>query len=109
MSDYFAGSGWSQTYAKKAVPVLVNLAESHRATTYTELAKILLVSQKNFREFRISGRPVALGKIDENRHCFLGVRLRPARPSEVIAHIAFRSLLRATSAALAFAHGLIAR
>lgn len=42
MSDYFAGSDWSQTYAKKALPVLVNLAESHRATTYTELAKILL-------------------------------------------------------------------
>jgi hypothetical protein len=42
MSDYFAGSDWSQTYAKKALPVLVSLAESHRATTYTELAKILL-------------------------------------------------------------------
>ena len=39
MSDYFAGSDWSQTYAKKALPVLVNLAESHRATTYTELAE----------------------------------------------------------------------
>jgi len=46
MSDYFAGSGWSQTYAKKAVPVLVNLAESHRATAYTELAKILLGDKK---------------------------------------------------------------
>ena len=42
MSDYFAGSAWSETYAKKALPVLVSLAESHRATTYTELAKILL-------------------------------------------------------------------
>src|ERR1700675_484818 len=42
MSDYFAGSDWSQTYAKEALPVLVSLAESHRATTYTELAKILL-------------------------------------------------------------------
>ena len=42
MSDYFAGSDWSQTYAKKALPVLVDLAESHRATTYTELATILL-------------------------------------------------------------------
>jgi hypothetical protein len=41
MSDYFAGSGWSQTYAKKALPVLVNLAESQRATTYTELASLL--------------------------------------------------------------------
>ncbi len=35
MSDYFGGSDWSQTYAKKALPVLVNLAESRRATTYT--------------------------------------------------------------------------
>ena len=42
MSDCFAGSDWSQTNAKKALPVLVSLAESHRATTYTELAKLLL-------------------------------------------------------------------
>jgi hypothetical protein len=41
MSDYFAGSDWSQTYAKKALPILVNLAESQRATTYTELASLL--------------------------------------------------------------------
>jgi len=46
MSDYFAGSDWSQTYAKKALPVLVSLAESHRKTTYTELAKILLGDKK---------------------------------------------------------------
>lgn len=46
MSDYFAGSAWSQTYAKEALPVLVNLAESRSATTYTELAKILLGDQK---------------------------------------------------------------
>jgi hypothetical protein len=32
MSDYFTGSDWSQTYAKKALPVLVNLAESHRVS-----------------------------------------------------------------------------
>ena len=30
MSDYFTGSDWSQTYAKKALPILVSLAESHR-------------------------------------------------------------------------------
>ena len=46
MSDYFAGSGWSQTYAKKAAPVLVNFAENHRATNYTELAKLLLGDKK---------------------------------------------------------------
>ena len=33
MSEYFTGSDWSQTYAKKALPVLVNLAENHRETT----------------------------------------------------------------------------
>src|ERR1035441_9634205 len=69
---------------------------------------ILLISQKTFREFRISGRPVALGKIDENWHCSLGVLLCPVRPCEVIAHIAFRTLPRATSTAPAFAQGLIA-
>ena len=42
MSDYFAGSDWSQVYAKKALPILVSLAESRRATTYSELAKLLL-------------------------------------------------------------------
>jgi hypothetical protein len=46
MSDYFEGSEWSKTYAKKALPVLVNLAESGRATTYTELAKALLGDKK---------------------------------------------------------------
>jgi hypothetical protein len=46
MSDYFAGSDWSQIYAKKALPVLVNFSESHRATTYTELAKIVLGDKK---------------------------------------------------------------
>jgi hypothetical protein len=46
MSDYFKGSDWSNTYAEKALPVLVNLAESGRATTYTELAKMLLGDKK---------------------------------------------------------------
>jgi hypothetical protein len=46
MSDYFAGSDWSQTYAKKALPILVNLAENHRTTTYTELAKTVLGDKK---------------------------------------------------------------
>ncbi len=46
MNDYFAGSEWSQKYGKRAVPVLVNLAESRRSTTYTELARILLGNEK---------------------------------------------------------------
>ena len=41
MSDYFTGRPWSQKYAKKALPILVNLAESHNTTTYVELASLL--------------------------------------------------------------------
>jgi hypothetical protein len=32
MHDYFAGSTWSQTYGKKALPILVNLAENSKST-----------------------------------------------------------------------------
>jgi hypothetical protein len=46
MSDYFTGPDWSEKYAKKALPVLINLAESHTATTYTQLAKVLLGDRK---------------------------------------------------------------
>ena len=42
MNDYFAGPAWSRTYARKALPVLVDFAENGRSTTYTELAEILL-------------------------------------------------------------------
>jgi hypothetical protein len=41
MAYYFTGRPWSQKYAKKALPILVNLAESHKTTTYTELASLL--------------------------------------------------------------------
>ncbi len=46
MRDYFEGSDWAKTYAEKALPALVNLAESGRATTYAELAKMLLGDKK---------------------------------------------------------------
>jgi len=42
MSDYFTGPKWSVTYARKAMPVLVSLAERHRTTTYKDLAGRLL-------------------------------------------------------------------
>lgn len=46
MHDYFAGSAWSKIYAKKALPILVNLAEDNRSTTYTELASMMLNDKK---------------------------------------------------------------
>jgi len=46
MSDYFVGSEWANAYAKRALPVLINFAESGRPTTYTELAIILLGQEK---------------------------------------------------------------
>jgi len=55
MRDYFEGSNWSKIHAKKALPVLVNFAESGRATTYTELAKILLGDRKISAELEWNG------------------------------------------------------
>jgi hypothetical protein len=46
MSAYFTGSAWSQTYAKKTMPVLVNFAERHGSVTYKRLAG-LLGNEKN--------------------------------------------------------------
>jgi hypothetical protein len=46
MSDYFTGSEWSQTYAKKALPVLVNFAERGKSLSYMDLAKLLLGDKK---------------------------------------------------------------
>jgi hypothetical protein len=46
MRDYFDGSDWSKTYAKRALPVLVNFAENEKTTTYTELAKMILGDKK---------------------------------------------------------------
>jgi hypothetical protein len=46
MRDYFAGSVWSKTFAKKALPILVNLAEDGKSTTYTELAIVMLNDKK---------------------------------------------------------------
>ena len=46
MHDYFAGSAWSKTYGKKALPILVNLAENHKSTSYTELAIVMLKDRK---------------------------------------------------------------
>jgi hypothetical protein len=46
MSDYFSGSEWARENAQRALPVLVNLAESGKATTYTELARTLLGDEK---------------------------------------------------------------
>lgn len=46
MHDYFAGSAWSKTYGKKALPILVNLAENHKSTSYTELAIMMLKDRK---------------------------------------------------------------
>ena len=46
MHDYFAGSAWSKTYGKKALPILVNLAENHKSTTYTDLAMMMLRDRK---------------------------------------------------------------
>jgi hypothetical protein len=38
MSNYFAGSKWSNDYGKMIMPVLVPFAEKGRRTTYKELA-----------------------------------------------------------------------
>ena len=52
MKDYFPGSRWSSEYAKKAMPALVNFAESRRFAesqrrlTYTDLAELLLGDKK---------------------------------------------------------------
>ena len=60
MDSYFTGSEWAQRYAKEALPVLISFAESRRPTTYTELAKILLRSEK-YRHPLMS----ALGRLGE--------------------------------------------
>src|SRR5437667_12402388 len=41
MSAYFTGSAWSQNYARKAMPIVVNFAERHRSVTYKQLAGLL--------------------------------------------------------------------
>ena len=46
MNNYFTGSKWARETAKKALPVLVTFAENRRATTYTELAKLLFNDRK---------------------------------------------------------------
>jgi hypothetical protein len=46
MRDYFAGSAWSKTYGMRALPILVNLAENHKSTTYTDLAMMILRDRK---------------------------------------------------------------
>jgi hypothetical protein len=46
MNNHFTGSKWARETAKKALPVLVNFAENRRATTYTELAKLLFNDKK---------------------------------------------------------------
>jgi len=60
MDSYFTGSEWAQRYAKEALPVLISFSESRRPTTYTELAKILLGSEK-YRHPLMS----ALGRLGE--------------------------------------------
>lgn len=58
MNNYFPGSAWSATNAKKALPILVNFAQSDRKTTYTDLAWLM------FRD-RNYAQPVkdALGRL----------------------------------------------
>lgn len=46
MNNYFTGSKWARETAKKALPILINFAENRRATTYTELAKLLFNDKK---------------------------------------------------------------
>lgn len=58
MSNFFSGSKWAQTYAKKSLPVLVSFADAHATTTYTELASILL-ADKNYAHPLMS----ALGRL----------------------------------------------
>src|SRR5262249_6346437 len=58
MNNYFPESTWSETNAKKALPILVNFAQSGRKTTYTDLAWVL------FRDRRYA-QPIkdALGRL----------------------------------------------